>query len=107
MELFNYLLTVNQAVEECDAGLTTIQRAVMRELVLRMEGTAHSFYNDCNLFIDLCHTYEGNVTIELKPKDFEPVVRTPTLWRLLDAELLQHMECETAVRIAGARCYYF
>ena len=107
VELFNYLLKVNQALEECDAGLTMIQEAVMRELVLRMEGTADSFYNDCNLFMDLCHAYEGNVTIEQKPKDFQPLVRTPTLWRLLDAELLKCMECETSVRIAGGRYYYF
>ena len=34
-------------------------------------------------------------------------MNTPTLWKMVDAELLGLMECETTVRIAGRRSYFF
>ena len=65
----------------------------MEHLVNKIQLNSQSFYQDYMLVRDACHTFKGNLEIVKKPKNFEVAVNTPTLWKILDASLLQSMEC--------------
>ena len=72
-----------------------------------LQGTNDSFDSDCKIVKDMCSVYRGDYSIAKEPKEFTPVMRTPTMMKLLDKNTLFHLENWTAIKIAGGKTYHF
>ena len=105
--MFKELLAKNEELLEYDINLTDLQHSVLAHLVERIQATPQSFDQDYCLFKDICQVYKGNFYILEEPTEFVPVLRTPTMLNLLDAETLFILENQTRVRVGANRFYKF
>ena len=79
MDLFNSLVRKNEELISYDFNLTRLQHIVIEHLVMSFQLSESSFFNDSELFKDLCLAFKGNILITRQPFTWVPVIESKLL----------------------------
>ena len=86
VDKFNSLVKANEELLDFDIDLTPLQNRVLSHLVEKLQFDRQSIRQDYALFKDICQVFKGNFTIIQEPRDFVPVIKTPTMMKLVDGK---------------------